>query len=66
MASLASSTEVSCCTGLLLKCSWLSGRDSEICPTEMLIKLSIFELMYMRVDSVKEINDGMMITRDFF
>ena len=65
MASLASSTEVACCVGSLLECLWLSGRDSEISPTEMLIKLSIFKLRYMRVDSVKEINDG-MITRDLF
>ena len=66
MASLASSTEVACCAGLLLERLWPSGRDSEICPTEMLIRLSIFKLKYMRVDSVKEINNGMMITRDFF
>ena len=66
VASSASSTEVAWCAGLLLECLWLSGSDSEICPTEILIRLSIFKLRYIRVDSVKETNDGMMITRDFF
>ena len=66
VVSLASSSEVSSCTGLPLEYLWLSGGENEICPIEILIKLSIFELRYMRVDSAKEVNDGMMITRDSF